>query len=394
MTPQSNTQANKKVLHAFYRMAYAGAEIRTLETIPILKRQGITTDTLSVSGQPGPLDDAIREQGGEAHLIKVGLKFPYRLYQLLKSEQYETVHSSLHLMAGPILFIAWLAGVPIRIVHYRTTDNGNQASLLKSAIRSLSKWFVRMFATNIISTSQAGLQFHAGKLATTDPRCEAIYDGIIPVGNLASSSHVRSEFQVPENMPLFVHVGNFRWQKNHDFLIDILEQYKQQYGDFRMLLVGDTSSNEEAQQLHQTIKQKIQTLQLDQQVLITGSRKDVPQLLSAADVMIFPSTNEGLPGAVLESLSAGTPVICSDHGPFAEIHQHAQGVFPANLKDSATQWAKTVHQAQKQQSPVQKQQILNAFLTTPFTVENHCRQIERLYGVSSPVQQTSHKSAA
>ncbi|MDH5380085.1 MAG: glycosyltransferase, partial [Cyclobacteriaceae bacterium] len=51
---------------------------------------------------------------------------------------------------------------------------------------------------------------------------------------------------------------------------------------------------------------------LNGQVKLLGHRTDVEQLLAAADVFVFPSRFEGLPGALIEAAAAGLPIIASD----------------------------------------------------------------------------------
>ncbi len=47
-------------------------------------------------------------------------------------------------------------------------------------------------------------------------------------------------------------------------------------------------------------------------VRLLGARTDVPDLITAADVVVIPSRVEGLPGAVLEAMALERPVIASD----------------------------------------------------------------------------------
>ena len=59
-------------------------------------------------------------------------------------------------------------------------------------------------------------------------------------------------------------------------------------------------------------------------VLFLGHRTDVPDLLAAADVFVLPSSNEGLPLALLEATAAGIPVVASDIGGNRDIVKDAE----------------------------------------------------------------------
>ena len=72
-----------------------------------------------------------------------------------------------------------------------------------------------------------------------------------------------------------------------------------------MLAVG-TGKLEE--QIHSWIKE----LGLQDSVILPGQRFDIPALLSAMDVFVFPSLYEGMPNTVIEAQATGLPCIIAD----------------------------------------------------------------------------------
>ena len=50
-----------------------------------------------------------------------------------------------------------------------------------------------------------------------------------------------------------------------------------------------------------------------------GYREDVPDLLAAADVFVFPSIFEGLGGALIEAMALGLPIVASDLAAVREV---------------------------------------------------------------------------
>jgi glycosyltransferase involved in cell wall biosynthesis len=60
-------------------------------------------------------------------------------------------------------------------------------------------------------------------------------------------------------------------------------------------------------------------LNIHERVLFLGYRTDVPVVLRACDVFVLPSIAEGLPGALLEAMATGVPVIASRVGGVPEI---------------------------------------------------------------------------
>ena len=54
------------------------------------------------------------------------------------------------------------------------------------------------------------------------------------------------------------------------------------------------------------------SLGIAEDVLMTGNRDDVPELLAAMDIFAFPSLWEGLPVTLIEAQAAGLPCVISD----------------------------------------------------------------------------------
>lgn len=72
-----------------------------------------------------------------------------------------------------------------------------------------------------------------------------------------------------------------------------------------LLIAGDGEKKEE-------LEKDIHDLQLEKNVKLLGYRTDVKELLKAADCLVFPSYQEGLPGALMEAMASGLPCIASN----------------------------------------------------------------------------------
>jgi glycosyltransferase involved in cell wall biosynthesis len=64
---------------------------------------------------------------------------------------------------------------------------------------------------------------------------------------------------------------------------------------------------------------QLQEYQVKDKVSFLGYRQDIPNLLAAADLFLFPSYQEGLPFAVLEAMIYGLPIVASDTGGIPEM---------------------------------------------------------------------------
>ena len=101
------------------------------------------------------------------------------------------------------------------------------------------------------------------------------------------------------------HVGRFNEAKNHTFLLDIFKTVHDRRPDAALLLVGEGA-------LQMEMAEKAVALGIADDVIMTGNRNDVPELLNAMDVFCFPSLWEGLPVTLIEAQAAGLPCLISD----------------------------------------------------------------------------------
>ena len=76
-----------------------------------------------------------------------------------------------------------------------------------------------------------------------------------------------------------------------------------------------------------TLEKAIDDLQLKEKVVLLGNVDYIPLLLKMADVFIFPSHYEGLPGALLEAMFVQKIIICSDIGENKECVSETEAIF-------------------------------------------------------------------
>lgn len=84
----------------------------------------------------------------------------------------------------------------------------------------------------------------------------------------------------------------------------VFAEIKKVHPDAALLMAGAEETDE--------LKKLANQLGISDCIYFLGRRSDVPQLLSAMDIFIFPSFREGLPVSVVEAQAAGLPVLMSD----------------------------------------------------------------------------------
>ena len=98
------------------------------------------------------------------------------------------------------------------------------------------------------------------------------------------------------------HVGNFNYQKNHEFLIRIFKELSAKDERYILYLMGDG-------ELRPHIEQMVEEYKLKHKVIFTGYVSNVADMLQAMDIMVLPSRFEGLPNVVVEWQIACLPCV-------------------------------------------------------------------------------------
>jgi len=107
-------------------------------------------------------------------------------------------------------------------------------------------------------------------------------------------------------------VGRLVGVKGVDVLLAALrdmekDREKAMENDFTALIVGDGPDRKKLENL-------VKEYGLENKVIFTGWRTDVPTILAASDVFVLPSYSEGLPIALLEAMAAGRACVVTDIG--------------------------------------------------------------------------------
>ena len=115
---------------------------------------------------------------------------------------------------------------------------------------------------------------------------------------------IREEFSIC-NKFVVGHVGRFYHQKNHKYLIEVFKKISEKRDDAVLMLVGIGP-------LESEIRTLVSEMGLKEKVIFAGQRFDIPALLSAMDVFVFPSFHEGMPNTVIEAQATGLPCVIAD----------------------------------------------------------------------------------
>ena len=330
-----------RVLQFFSTLDNGGAENRMMDVYRHIDSDVITFDFAVLHSGKHFFDDEIKLKGSEKYMLpdpRLGLVKNYRvLVRFFQEHPFQAVHTHVSWYGGIVLMAAKQAGVKIRIAHARDSVIPNR-SLKEKIVCDIGKILIALSATQRIAISTEAAENIFGKRAVKKKSYlfvpNAIDQNKYVVLNANERNVLREKLGIPNDKKAYVTVANLRKQKNHMFLLDIAKSLKEKGDNFILYLIGEGD-------LRSDIEKKILDLDLTDNVVLMGSRGDVPQILCAFDGMIFPSLFEGLGGVVLESQLVGVPAIVSDAIPKV-VDVGIDMVEYLSLNDDTALWADVI----------------------------------------------------
>ena len=134
-------------------------------------------------------------------------------------------------------------------------------------------------------------------------------------------------------LPILMHVSNFRQVKNVDQVVEVFAQVVRER-PARLVLIGDGPERP-------AIEALLRKLKIAQWARLMGNQEHVQELIREADLFLLPSAQESFGLAALEALSSGVPVLATRVGGLPEVVRDGEtGVLvPVNDVDCMARWA-------------------------------------------------------
>lgn len=304
-----------RILHVLGRLDRGGAETMIMNLYRHMDRNRIQFDFVIHTEDICDYTEEIERLGGKIYSVKpfgasTALGYPGQWRQFFRQHpEYRVIHGHMRSTASLYLREAKKAGL-VTIVHSHNTSSGRGFSAL---VKNILQYPLRFQADYLFACSEwAGIWLY-GKRACGKPNFSILRNGIEPEGfifNNGKRQRKRKELLPgsPETLPeplVFLHIGRLEPQKNHAFLIEIMQEIVKRKKTAELWLCG-------VGPLEAQLRKKVREAGLEAQIHFLGMRTDVPELLQAADGMIFPSLFEGLPVTLVEAQAAGLPVLMSE----------------------------------------------------------------------------------
>jgi len=361
-----------RVLHVVGSMNRGGVETWLMHVLRNIDRERFQFDFLVHTSQPAAYDDEIRSLGGRIISCarpKIGKQYPQEFRRAVRTNgPFDVLHSHVHHFSGVTLSLGAALGIPVRIAH-----SHSDLSVADRAGSHRRKTYLR--ATEVAIARSATLKLAASEQAAAalygpnwrlDARCSFSTVGRSAAFEGDGGDATRMVLGLPEDAWVIGHWDVLIYQRTTR-LSWISPGGGEERRLCRFLLVGDGP-------LRPHIQHLAKTNGLDEQILFAGVRSDVPGIMQAMDVFLFPSLWEGLGIVLIEAQAAGTPCVISDVIP-PEATVIPELVDRLPLEASAEAWAEHLLSKRNQTVPVAPRAALERIRESPFDIQRSVRQL-------------------
>ncbi len=326
-----------RILHSVSVMDRGGQETFIMNVYRNIDRQKVQFDFLCSLNKKGDYDEEIRALGGKIIYLDIeqkGNKFSKYYYKvknmskfLLKlAPNYDIIH--LHNYHA---FSAYISVAACKKAGFKNIILHSHNSLApRPMLHKIFKPLLGMQKITRYACSQ-----EAGKWLHGKKKFNVIYNGIDMSKfeyDMQIRRELRSELGVEYDIVVGM-VGRFNFQKNHLFALEVFANCVKLKPNVKLLLVGKG-------ELEQEIREKIKQLNLQDNVILLGTRTDVDKLMSAFDVLFMPSIFEGLSLVLVEAQACRLPIVVSD--VVTKDTFISSAIQTVNLTEDKDVWAKKI----------------------------------------------------
>lgn len=276
-----------------------------------------------ITQEPGPLTEEFLKLGGKVFILKLpawrkGRNFfrryftIFKIAKIIRENKVGLVHCFSWRLTPYALYAARQCRIPAISHVHDFLDR-----------RHIFRFLVHKARYLIVPSEYVGKCFTGLR-----PRVFKVPNGI-EVETFASGKKgkIRAEFKVANNTILVGMIGYFTPWKGQDFFIRSLSYVKKELPNVKFMIVGDNIWNTAV--TRETLQKLAREEGVLEDIIFSGARNDLPDILADLDIFALPSKNESFGMSIIEAMSAGLPVIAHKFsgGPSEIIEDGINGLL-------------------------------------------------------------------
>lgn len=267
----------------------------------------------------------------DPHIIQ-DIRCLFSLFKIIKKNRYDIVHTHIAKAGFIGRLAAWAAGVPI-IIH--SIHGITFPPTINAIVRKLYIILEKVAASITTHFIPVGTNLRASYLEKRIGRPDQ--HTVIRSGmdlryfrrakqNGKVTNVLRKELRIAPTDVVIGYVAALEPRKGHLFAIIAAERIVKERPDAKFLFVGEGDLKDELIEI--TLAKG-----LENNVILTGYRNDIAEVMALFDVKMFTSLWEGLPQVLVQSCTVGIPIVSFDTNGVREIVEDGYNGFVVPMKD-------------------------------------------------------------
>ncbi len=317
-----------KILYSCLSKSWGGMEMVTLTGIKQLLKHNIKVELLCADESRLQLE--ANNLGIIVHPIKIGkLPKPFSILKIsaiLKSGGYDLIHShaskdlwlivpALKIFKNktPLVFTKHVGSYIIKkdYLHNKIYNRVNLAIAISTVIKK------NLIETTTLTENKVKIIFNGVDLNKFNP-------------GLADRNKLREEFKLSAEDILIGMIGRFSPGKGHEEFLFAANKLSKKYLKLKFVVAGEASRGEE--EYAKNIQRIAGKYELNN-IYFLGFRSDIPDVLAAMDIFVFPSHAEAFGVGLIEAMAMGKSSVCSNSDGILDIAVDNETSYLFKVKD-------------------------------------------------------------
>jgi len=299
------------ILYVITGLGIGGAERLVVTLADEMYARGHKVSIVSLTGPVlfRPIENSIPIYSLQAKKTIGGFIFSIiNLIKVINIQKPDVIHS--HMVHANLIsrFVRLFINIPRVICTAHSTNEGG-------FLRMMGYRATHFLADVTTNVSQEAVAVFESKHAVPKGSMLAILNGVdcnFFVSNYDDRLSIRNEFSFTSNVIVFIAIGRLYDAKDYPTLLKAYSQILLRLPASSLWIVGDGP-------LRSFLEDLTVRLGISKYVHFFGVRRDIPALLSAADIFVLSSEHEGFGLVVAEAMATETPVIATDCGGVKEV---------------------------------------------------------------------------
>lgn len=357
-----------KILYVIGTLVPGGAEKQLLNLIKLLDKTKFQPVLIALRG--GKLEGDFKKV---VKLRIIGKKwkidpfFFFHLFKAIKKESPDILHTFMFTSNTWGRFCGILLKVPVLIASERSTD-------------PWKKWYhfkidkiLGKFTSKIICVSEEVEKVYKEKLNLPDEKFLVIKNGvdIEYFDNIERKAELKQKFKIEEEKVILTG-GRLSSEKGIDYFLRAAEKLIKIFPPVKFLIVGEGSEREK-------LEREVESMNLEEKVIFTGYRDDLPQIMKISDVVVLSSKWEGLPNLLIEAMACKLPVVATNVGGCKEIVKEGENGFLVEYGDIENLTEKILYILKNPEMSEKMGKKGYEFIKTHFNIKDKIKQYENIY---------------